>query len=67
MNKHETLTIDDLAKEENLGVTADGNQLQLLVDELVESGHISILDGASPCTYTITEKGISAGKRIVQA
>ena len=63
---HETLTIDDLAREENLGTTFEGNHLQFLVDELMESGHIHMLNEVTPCTYTITDKGISEGERLAQ-
>jgi len=62
--KHETLTLPDLAKEENLGFTADEYLLQLLVNELEEGAYIQKLDGAAPCTYTITDKGIAEGKRL---
>ena len=62
--KHETLTATDVEKEENLGLVPDGNNLKFLLDELVESGHISILGGASKLTYTITNKGISEGIRL---
>jgi predicted transcriptional regulator len=64
--KHETLTIDDFAKEDNLGASPSGKRLQLLVDELVQSGHIQILDGTTPCTYTITDKGIIEGAKLIQ-
>jgi len=64
--KHETLTIGDLEKMVNPGTTSKDNHLQLLVDELIQSGHISMLNGATPCTYTITNKGISEGARLAQ-
>ena len=64
--KHETLLFTDLAKAENLGMIADETHLQFLLDELVESDHIHILDGAHPCTYTITVKGINEGKRLTR-
>ena len=59
MIKHETLTIDDIGKRENLGFLPDKVHLQYLLDELTESKHLQILDGVEPCTYTITDKGIS--------
>jgi len=62
--RHETLTITDIAKEENLGVVPNKDTLQLLLNELTESDHIHILEGAVPCTYTITEKGIKEGARL---
>jgi hypothetical protein len=65
--QHETLIIDDIAKEENLGFIPDKMHLQLLLDELTESRHINILDGVTPCTYTITDKGIAEGKRLQEA
>lgn len=64
--KHETLTIGDLAKEENLGVSFDGHHLQFLIDELIESGYVHALGGVTPCTYTITDMGISEGARLAQ-
>jgi hypothetical protein len=63
--KHETLTFPDLGKNENLGITANQHHLQLLVDELEEDSYIQKLDGANPCTYTITDKGIAEGKRLM--
>jgi hypothetical protein len=62
--KHETLTITDLAKEENLGMVPDKVHLNCLINELVESGHIHALDGVIPITYTITTKGIQEGTRL---
>ena len=62
--KHETLTLPDLGKEENLGITANEHHLRLLVDELEEDSYIQKIAGAVPCTYTITDKGIAEGKRL---
>ncbi len=64
--KHETLTLADLAKTVNPGTVPEDNHLQLLLDELCQSGHIHVLDGVTPCTYTVTDKGIREGKRLVQ-
>lgn len=64
MMKHETLLMDDIAKEENLGVVPNKEHLQFLLTELTESQHLNILDGVSPLTYTITDKGIKEGKRL---
>jgi len=64
--KHETLTIGDLEKRVNPGTIAKENHLQFLLDELIESGHVHMLSGVNPCTYTITNKGISEGKRLAQ-
>src|SRR5690348_16157580 len=61
--KHETLTIDDLAKEENMGMLPDKEQLKTLLNELRESGCIVQLNGVNPSTYTINDKGITEGKR----
>lgn len=57
--KHETLTIDDIGKEENLGFVPDKMHLQSLLNELTQSKHLETLDGAEPRTYTITDKGIA--------
>jgi predicted ArsR family transcriptional regulator len=62
--KHETLTIDDIAKKENLGIEPNAYHLKFLLAELCKSGHILILSGARPCTYTITDKGIEEGTRL---
>ena len=62
--RHETLLMDDIAKEENLGFVPDKKQLQFLLDELTESRHLTLLDGVTPLTYTVTNKGIEEGKRL---
>lgn len=62
--KHETLTEDDIAKVENLGVVPNKQQLGFLLSELSLSGHIQVLSGAEPVTYTITQKGIAEGRRL---
>jgi hypothetical protein len=62
--KHETLNIEDLGKAENIGFVPDENHLQLLLDELVESKHVTLLSNVMPSTYTITEKGIAEGNRL---
>ncbi|KAA5538955.1 hypothetical protein F0145_25360 [Adhaeribacter rhizoryzae] len=64
--KHETLIIGDLVKMVNPGILSEDNHLQYLLDELIQSGHIDMLDGIIPCTYTITDKGIKEGKRLTQ-
>ena len=63
---HETLILGDLAKMVNPGTVPEDNHLQLLLDELLDSGYIHLLDGVAPCTYTITKKGIGEGKRLAQ-
>lgn len=62
--RHETLFVDDIAKEENLGFAPDKQQLHYLLDELTESQHLKVLDGVTPLTYPIREKGIEEGKRL---
>ncbi len=64
--KHETLTLGDLANMVNPGTVPEDNHLQLLVDELYDSGYIHMLNGVTPCTYTITIEGIREGKRLTQ-
>ena len=64
MTRHETLTIEDVAKHENLGLVPDKVQLRYLLKELVEEGYLTTLDGAFTPTYTITDKGIDEGKRL---
>jgi predicted transcriptional regulator len=64
--KHETLLIDDLIKVENLGIVLKNNEyLKYLLIDLIRNGFIIQLDGVTPDTYTITEKGIAEGKRLV--
>jgi len=62
--RHETLTIDDVSKQENLGMIPDEQKLKFLLGELVKNGQLDILDGVTPVTYTITEKGIKEGERL---
>jgi predicted transcriptional regulator len=64
--KHETLTITDLRKAENLGMEPNTVHLDFLLVELVESGHVYALNGVIPVTYTITTKGIEEGKRLIE-
>ena len=60
--KHETLTIVDIRKAENLGMIPDNVHLNFLLNELIESRDIQTLNGVTPLTYTITTKGIAEGK-----
>jgi hypothetical protein len=64
--KHETLIISELVKMVNPGTKPADNHLQFLLDELIESGQLHMLNGVTPCTYTITNKGIKEGKRLAQ-
>lgn len=60
--RHETLTINDICKEENLGMVPNEGQLKYLLQGLTAEGFLQILAGVSPYTYTITTKGIEEGK-----
>jgi len=62
--RHETLTLEDFAKEENLGLVPNGHHLKLLLEELEGDAYVKQLSGADLCTYTITDKGIAEGKRL---
>jgi hypothetical protein len=62
--KHETLTLTDIGKEQNLGLVPNKHHLQLLLDELEQDSYIQKLRGAVPCTYTVTDKGITEGNRL---
>jgi CheY-like chemotaxis protein len=64
MAKHETLTLEDVGKYENLGLVPDQVQLRYLLKELVEEGFLTTLDGAFTPTYTITDKGLEEVKRL---
>lgn len=62
--KHETLTLADLGKKENLGLIPNKLHLQHLLDQLEQEECIEKLNGTSAKTYTITEKGIAEGNRL---
>ncbi|HZF65604.1 MAG TPA: hypothetical protein VEZ55_14015 [Chitinophagaceae bacterium] len=62
--KHETLTVTDFSKEENLGMIPNALHLNLLLEELEEESFIQQLNGTELRTYTITDKGIAEGKRL---
>lgn len=62
--KHETLTIVDLGKAENLGLVPEKGVLDGLLKDLVEGGFVEQLDNVEPPTYTITKRGIAKGKRL---
>ncbi|RYD99041.1 MAG: hypothetical protein EOP50_04510 [Sphingobacteriales bacterium] len=61
--KHETLTITDISKVENLGVVPDLGELRFLLGWLVSDGMLQVLPGVCPVTYTITNKGIGISER----
>lgn len=61
---HETLTITDIGKLENLGMVPNKHHLQMLLDKLEKEDHIQQLSGVLPCTYTVTDKGIAEGIRL---
>jgi predicted transcriptional regulator len=61
--RHETMTIQDLSKEENLGLSSNSDELKAVLDHLSASGFVNALHDVSPATYTITDKGISEGAR----
>ena len=65
--EHETLTIVDLANEENLGMVPEEGILEEVLKDLVEGGHVEKLDNVIPPTYTITEAGIAEGKKLNEA
>lgn len=62
--KHETLTINDLASEKNIGMELSQDDLQLALDELNKEGFVECLDDVVPVTYTITSDGIIEGERL---
>jgi len=65
LSKHEALTIDDIAKPENLGLLPDPSQLKYLLHQLIIRGHIAKMNGTSPATYTITKEGIEENNRLL--
>ena len=62
--KHETLTLPDLGKEENLGIAANEHHLLTLLESLEDEAFVKKLNGAIISTYTITDKGIAEGRRL---
>lgn len=64
MERHETLTIDDLAIEKNLGMEPDRVHLQHLLNELVDNEFLQKLNGVEPDTYTISDKGLKEVNRL---
>jgi len=66
MIRHETLTIDDLAKEENLGFVPNTGDLITILYTLCKNGFLKDIPGATKLTYTITQKGIEEGLRLRQ-
>jgi hypothetical protein len=62
--KHETMTIVEAGSEENLGFVPPAEHLRFLLEELTGEGHLFVLDGVFPPTYTITVKGIEEGVRL---
>ncbi len=62
--KHETLTLNDLAKEENIGMSLRTNDLEDVLNKLSDDGFVDVLNGVSPVTYTITAEGICEGERL---
>lgn len=59
MVKHETLTMHDIMKKENLGVEPNVSQLNNTIKELQQDGAIEQLSDVEPATFTITVKGIT--------
>lgn len=62
--KHETLTLEDFAKHDDLGTAPNEHHLRLLLEELEEGCYVQKLCEAPSCTYTITVNGIAEGKRL---
>lgn len=67
MIKHETLTIQDILKKENLGVEPNAVQLKLLITDLQNDGTIEQLNDVLPETLTITVKGIAEYAGLTEA
>ena len=62
--KHETQTLEDLNKQDNIGSSSNRGVLSQLLEELKDGGFIETLNDVEPITYTITEKGIDEGLRL---
>ena len=63
LKKHETLTVDDLALEKNLGMVPDKAHLHQLLQELEQNDFVQKLNGVEPDTYTISDKGLKEVNR----
>ena len=64
MVRHETLTLVGLQEQEVMGFDPNKEQLHILLSELVETECLTLLNGVTPETYTITNKGIGEGKKL---
>lgn len=62
--KHETLTLPDLQQEKNLGTYLPPQEVELALETLTKQKFVTTLQGVTPTTYTITEKGIEESERI---
>lgn len=58
MVKHETLTINDIMKKENLGIEPNAGKVKNSITQLQQDGAIEQLSDVEPATFTITVKGI---------
>jgi hypothetical protein len=65
LSKHGTLTIEDLANPEYVGLQPNPGQLTYLLRQLVIGGHIILLSGVKSATYTITKNGIEENNRLL--
>jgi hypothetical protein len=61
---HETLKLEDISKEENLGMVPDLNQLNYMLTEMTDCGYLKILNDIVPATYSITDDGIQEYERL---
>ena len=64
VSKHHHLTLNEIVKEENLGMVPDEYQVRYLLRQLTINGFIKVLEGISPVTYMITAKGAEEQKRL---
>jgi hypothetical protein len=64
LKKHETLTLNDLLLEENLGFKADRQDVEQVLKQLCEQKFVTILHGAKTPTYTITSIGIEEEEKL---
>ncbi len=64
--KHETLTVEGIAKHIDKRMAPNLQHLNFLLDELTGIGFLKMLNGILPPTYTITSDGIAEGERLIE-
>lgn len=66
LSHHQSLTLNDIRSEENLGFIPDPFQLTFLLRQLIIKEQVRVVSGVSPVTYAITGKGMEERTRLYQ-